>query len=134
MRRSYAPATANRYLSAVRGALKAAWRLELVDGETMDPTIDVAPVRGRREQRGAVTREELAAVFQDCGKDESETIAACDAALLELLNGAGLRRSEAAALTVENISWDDCPMRSAKATWSARSSMPASTGVGPGRA
>ena len=43
-----AGATLNRHLSAVRGILKEARRLELIDRETMARTVDVAPIRDRR--------------------------------------------------------------------------------------
>lgn len=112
MMRFYAPSTANRYLSALRGVLKEAWRLELIDRETMERSVDVPPVRGRREQRGrAVTREELVAVFQACGNDENRAIGARDAALLALLYGSGLRRAEAAALVLGDINWADGSVR-----------------------
>jgi integrase len=106
MLRFYAPATANRYLSGIRGVLKETWRLELVDRETMERTMDVAPVRGRREQRcRAVTRDELAAVFQACGRDENQAAGARDAAVLALLYGSGLRRAEVTGLAVDDIDW-----------------------------
>ena len=112
MLRFYAPATSNRYLSGLRGVLKEAWRLELIDRETMERTMDVAPIRGRREQRGrAVTREELLAVFGACAKDENLAAGARDAAILALLYGSGLRRAELAALSVADISWKDSSVR-----------------------
>ena len=112
MLRFYAPATSNRYLSGLRGVLKEAWRLELIDRETMERTMDVAPVRGRREQRGrAVTREELLAVFGACAKDENLAAGARDAAILALLYGSGLRRAELATLSVGDIAWKDSSMR-----------------------
>ena len=39
LQRLYAPATANRYLSALRAILKETWRLGLIDRETMERTI-----------------------------------------------------------------------------------------------
>jgi len=112
MLRYYAPATSRRYLSAVRGVLKEAWRLELIDRDTMERTVDVAPVRGRREQRGrAVSREELQAVFRTCAKDDNQAVGARDAAILALLYGSGLRRAELAGLAIDDIAWKDGSVR-----------------------
>jgi integrase len=112
MMRIYSPATANRYLSAVRGVVKEAWRLELIDRETMEKAVDVPPVRGRREQQGrVVAREELLALFRACKADENRAAGARDAAILALLYGSGLRRSEATALTIDDLDWSDCSGR-----------------------
>jgi len=104
MLKFYAPATANRYLCALRGVLKEAWRLELIDRDSMERIVDVAPVRGKREPRGrAITAEELQAVFESCADDENAAVGARDAAALALMYGTGIRRSEAASATVENL-------------------------------
>ncbi len=47
------------------------------------------------------------AVFQACGSDSNRAAGARDAAILAVLYGSGLRRSEAAALALDEINWND---------------------------
>ena len=97
----YAPATANRMLSAVRGVLREAFRLGLLSAEDHQRARDVGSVRGSRLLRGrALTHGEVRALFESCSG-----VAACalrDRALLAVLYGAGLRRSEVVQLDLSD--------------------------------
>jgi integrase/recombinase XerD len=94
----YAPATANKCLAAMRGVLKAAWRLGQIPSDEYQRAADLPAVRGETLPRGrALSDAELAAIFGACGNDPTPA-GAKDAALLAVLFGAGLRRSEAVAL------------------------------------
>ncbi len=96
----YAPATANKILSALRGVAREAWRLGLVDAEVHARIRDVPGVRGSRLPAGReVPLKELARLFRACAEAGGSGVR--DAAALALLYGAGLRRSEAVALDVE---------------------------------
>lgn len=100
---AYAPASANKILSALRGALKEAWRLGLVESEDYTRAVDLKPVKGERLPKGrALTAGELRALFSQCQADSSVT-ARRDAALLACLYGGGLRRSEAVSLDVSDF-------------------------------
>jgi hypothetical protein len=52
----YAPATANRYLSAVKAVLRECWRLGWLDRETLEKTIDVRGSRVSRSFAGGPSR------------------------------------------------------------------------------
>ena len=100
----YAAATANRHLAALRGVLRACWRLGLMDGETLKRAIDVPSVRGSTLPKGrAVSSGEMRAIFAAC---DSSPAGRRDAALLSLLYGGGLRRAEVVALDVANVDVD----------------------------
>ena len=63
----YAHTTANRMLSALRGVLKAAWRLGILPTEEYHRAIDLSPVRGETLPRGrALSAGELRALFAIC--------------------------------------------------------------------
>jgi site-specific recombinase XerD len=95
----YAHSTANRMLSALRGVLKAAWRLGQLATEEYHRAVDLQPVRGETLPRGrALTAGELRALFGICGDGKNAGIR--DQALLGVLYGCGLRRAEAVALDV----------------------------------
>ena len=92
------PATVNKHLAALRGVLKQAWRLGLITAEDYHRAVDLAPVRGSTLPKGRhVGPGELTALFDTCGHDPSPA-GARDAAILAILFGAGLRRSEVVAL------------------------------------
>jgi site-specific recombinase XerD len=100
---AYSPATANKMLSALRGVLKECFRLGYIDAETYARASDIPSVRGSRAQRGrALSREELGELFGVCAGDEKVCRGARDAALLAVLYGSGLRRSEIVALDLSD--------------------------------
>ena len=96
------PSTVNRELSALRGVLNAARRIGLMTAEDCLNACDVKPVRSETLPRGrALNAGEIRALFESCA--DGSPGGTLDAALLAVLYGAGLRRSEAVALNVEDL-------------------------------
>ncbi|MGD0679730.1 MAG: tyrosine-type recombinase/integrase [Polyangiaceae bacterium] len=99
---TFAPATANRMLAALRGVLRAAFKLGLMSAEQMTRASSVEPVRGTRVPKGrALSKGELGALFEAC--DLWCPGGARNAALLGLAYGAGLRRAEMVALDLADF-------------------------------
>ncbi|MFK7897187.1 MAG: tyrosine-type recombinase/integrase [Myxococcota bacterium] len=93
-----APATANKHLAALRGVLKQCWRHGDMSAEAYQRAIDLPPVRGGSPRKSApLGPAELKRLTDACVGDTSPA-GARDEALLALLYGASLRRSEAVAL------------------------------------
>jgi site-specific recombinase XerD len=106
----YAPATVNKMLSALRGTLKNAWRLGLMDAETYSRAVAVENVRAKVQPKGeAVGQEELAALFAVCAEDESPA-GRRDAAMFAVLYGGGLRRAELCGLDLADFDAADCSL------------------------
>lgn len=96
----YAPATANAMLSALRGVLKEAWRLGHLSSEDHARATDLGIVRGERLSRArALDEESVERLFRACERDTVK--GARDRALLALLFGGGLRRSEACSVRLD---------------------------------
>jgi len=92
------PATINAYLACFKGAAKEAWRLKYIDIETFQHIKDVKRAKGSRKPKGrALSIQELNTILDHCMSQDG-LIAMRDAALIALVYGAGLRRSEAAGL------------------------------------
>ncbi|BEU81058.1 tyrosine-type recombinase/integrase (plasmid) [Enterobacter asburiae] len=101
-----ATATVNTYLSALKGVAKEAWMLKLMDVESFQHIRAVRNLRGSRLPRGrALPPEEIRSLFAACEADDS-SIGIRDAAMLAVILGCGLRRSEAVGLDLRDVVTD----------------------------
>ena len=109
--RELAPSTANKCLSAMRGVLKAAWRLGQMSAEDYHRAVDIPPVRGTRLPPGRrLSVGEMTDFFQHCAHENAPG-AYLDAALFAVMAGGGLRRSEVCALDLKHFHPDDQVLR-----------------------
>lgn len=98
----YAPATANRILSALRGVLKEAWRLGYMTAEDYQRSIDIKNVRGDTVPAGReLAQREISKLVAVC-RDDGDSISLRDRAIIGLLYTCGLRRAEVVALDVSD--------------------------------
>lgn len=109
---TYQPATCNRILSAVRGALRSAWELELMSNEDMARACAVKSVKGgSTEPAGrAITDGEISALLRVCRADPSPA-GPRDAAIIGLGTYATLRREEIARLPLDAYDAEAATMR-----------------------
>ena len=102
MSEEYAPATANRILSALRGVLKEAWRLGYMTAEDYQRSIDIKNVRGDTVPAGReLAQREISKLVAVC-RDDGDSISLRDRAIIGLLYTCGLRRAEVVALDVSD--------------------------------
>lgn len=98
----YRAATANKMLSALRGVLKAAWRLGQMSADDYNRAADIESVSGETLVKGrALASGEIDALMTACLNDASAS-GARDAAIIALLRVGGLRRAEICALNVDD--------------------------------
>ena len=97
--RPLAATSAGRAVVAVRGLHRFALREGLTAG---DPSREVRPPAPARRLPRAITLEQVEALLEAAGADETP-LALRDRALLELLYGTGARISEAVGLAVDDL-------------------------------
>lgn len=98
----WSPSHINKHLSALRRILKESWRLGLMNAEDYHRAIDLEPVKGTREPAGRdVGDSELAALLAAC---DDSPLGVRDAAVIAVVYVTGIRRSEAASLTLASYS------------------------------
>lgn len=103
LKERYAPATANRLLCALRRVLKEARRLELMSPEDYDRASDIKNISADPPLMGRALRAtEIAALMAACTSDPTPA-GARDAAMVAILRGTGLRRSEVVALELTDF-------------------------------
>lgn len=99
----YAPASANRILCALRGTLKAAWRLGYLSAENYYRAVDVQSVTGETLPAGrALGAGEIAALLAACENDPSSA-GIRDAAVIVTMYPGGLRRDEVIGLDFDDF-------------------------------
>ncbi|NJM90426.1 MAG: site-specific integrase [Hydrococcus sp. RU_2_2] len=100
---NFAPTTANKMLSALRRVLLEAYRLDLIDAPDYQKAIDFPNVAGEAEPKGRYLRQsEIAAILETCSPDSPLDIR--DAAIIVVLRGTGMRRSELTNVSLEDYS------------------------------
>lgn len=98
----YAPGSASRKLSALRGVLRAAYDLHMIPADAFGRCQRVKGVRGSRLPAGrALTPGEVGAIFAACAADPTAA-GVRDGAILALLR-CGLRRAEVAGAPVAAV-------------------------------
>jgi integrase len=108
----YSPRTASAIIAAVRAVCREAWRAGLMDGEAYRRIQSVPSVKGSSPPPGRwVSRGELRALFDICGPAPAGRR---DAAMLALLFGAGLRRSELVGLDLRDVEQEAVVVREGK--------------------
>jgi site-specific recombinase XerD len=99
----YAPATANKMLSALRQTLRHARRLGQMSGEDYTNAIDLDPIKGETLPTGReVSREELKALIDACKNDENKS-GIRDAAIIGLMYSTGMRREEVVKIKLSDL-------------------------------
>lgn len=102
----YSAATANKMLSALRGVLKAAWRLGQMTSDDYAHAVDIDSVIGSTLPRGrALTSGEISGLMAACQNDPTPA-GARDGAIIALMRAGGLRRSEVCDLTLADYNAD----------------------------
>lgn len=106
LQEKYSPATANKILSALRGVLKAAWRLGQMNAEDYHRSADIKRVKGDGKDTlpagRSLTVGELKALLEACASDDTPT-GGRDAAIISVLYGCALRRAELISLDLSDF-------------------------------
>jgi len=99
----YRPATVNHMLSALRGVLSQAENLGLISADDFRRTTKLKGIRSETFQKGrSLAEEEIKLLLKTCQKDA--TIKGVrDLAVVAVLYGAGLRRSEIVKLDLKDF-------------------------------
>lgn len=98
------PSTVNRHLSALRGIARAAFRMGRMTADEYQRILEVPMLKRTRVKTGrAVPADELRLLVYAAAAQEPPELAARDVALLAVMYGAGLRRSEVAGLNLEDV-------------------------------
>ncbi len=102
----YAPATANKILSALRQTLKQAWLLGQMTAEDYHRAVKLEPVTGETIPAGReLSNDEILALMETCQSDITPA-GARDAAIIGLMYAAGLRRDEMVSLNLSDYDPD----------------------------
>ncbi|KRP71782.1 site-specific integrase [Pseudomonas paralactis] len=107
----YAPNTSSLYVNAVRGVMNEAWRMSLISQDHLLKMRSVKAAAGTRLGQGRNLRRTLIREMLDVCAADPRPQGLRDAAVIGLLYGSGMRKSESVNLDLAQINFDERSLR-----------------------
>lgn len=103
----YAPNTSSLYVNAIRGVMNEAWRLSLISQEQLLKIRTVKPTPGTRLPVGRNLKRTLIRELMEACAADPRPQGLRDAAVIALLYGTGMRKSESVNLGLAQIDFSE---------------------------
>ena len=107
----YAPNTSSLYVNAVRGVMNEAWRMSLISQEHLLRMRTVKPAPGTRLGQGRNLRRTLIREMMEVCAADPRPQGLRDAAVIGILYGSGMRKSESVNLDLAQINVEKRSLR-----------------------
>ncbi len=107
----YAPNTSSLYVNAVRGVMNEAWRMSLISQEHLLKMRSVKAASGTRLGQGRNLRRTLIREMMEVCAADPRPQGLRDAAVIGLLYGSGMRKSESVNLDLAQINFEQRSLR-----------------------
>ncbi|MEX5548127.1 tyrosine-type recombinase/integrase [Pseudomonas pergaminensis] len=107
----YAPNTSSLYVNAVRGVMNEAWRLNLISQEHLLRMRTVKAAPGTRLGQGRNLRRSLIREMMEVCAADPRPQGLRDAAVIGILYGSGMRKSESVNLDLAQINFEERSLR-----------------------
>ncbi len=107
----YAPNTSSLYVNAIRGVMNEAWRMSLISQDHLLKMRSVKAAAGTRLGQGRNLRRTLIREMLDVCAADPRPQGLRDAAVIGLLYGSGMRKSESVNLDLAQINFDQRSLR-----------------------
>jgi len=107
----YAPNTSSLYVNAVRGVMNEAWRMNLISQEHLLRMRTVKAAPGTRLSQGRNLRRSLIREMMEVCAADPRPQGLRDAAVIGILYGSGMRKSESVNLDLAQINFEERSLR-----------------------
>ena len=107
----YAPNTSSLYVNAVRGVMNEAWRISLISQEHLLKMRSVKATAGTRLSQGRNLRRTLIRELMDVCAADPRPQGLRDAAVIGVLYGSGMRKSESVNLDLAQVNFAERSLR-----------------------
>lgn len=107
----YAPNTSSLYVNAVRGVMNEAWRMSLISQEHLLKMRSVKGIAGTRLSQGRNLRRSLIKELMEVCAADPRPQGLRDAAIIGILYGSGMRKSESVNLDLSQVDFSERSLR-----------------------
>lgn len=106
-----APSTRKGILSAVKGVMREAWIAKTIDPDEYHAIKDIKGPTGRRVRKGrSIQKEEVKDLIEAVPLKSTELLRVRNRAIIAVMLGSGLRKTEACTLRTDDINLDEAKM------------------------